>query len=869
MKLNFSTSNKKPSPLPIDELLPKIVDSLSTHRNLVLVAAPGAGKTTRVPPALLDSKLIRPPFSQILVLQPRRVAARATAARIAEERGVQLGDEVGYQVRFENRTSAQTRLRIVTEGILERMLTQDPELKGVGAVVLDEFHERSLHSDLSIALLRELQQSFRPDLMIIVMSATLETQKISRFLGDAPVIESAGRSYPVEVSYAEQSLTPASRPQQIVDEVMNALKRVREQNDDGRDILVFLPGAGEISRCVRRSAERFPDLVAVGLHGSLQAGEQDLALKASNKRRVIFSTNIAETSLTLDGVSTVIDSGLARILRCDPQFGMDRLELSRISKSSATQRQGRAGRQYPGRCHRLWTRHDQTQLEESIAPEIFRSDLAPTLLLLAEWGVQDFAKFPWFESPQKASFANATQLLVLLKSISPLGADQFAITPLGKNLLRWPAHPRWARVLEASVNQGFLREATQAVALLTEKDILRGDDSPVVEAHHDGSDLTWRLLLLQELEARSFQNRDPSVDAGAARNVARTASAIERLAARSHSAPSKTRDFAELHKTLLLGFADRVAKRRKGRDLEARMVGGRGLQISEKSVAKDSDLFICLDPREARIQGKLISLSEVLAPIEESWLREVLGAECIQTKRRLEWNAQQSRTVAWNERCFMDLPLSEATPSQPTSDESRSFAAKHLVEDFESFLQNRERESNLVKRLRWLAHQAPDLEWPTFSENAFFQKLILDFLELGAGGIDELPLESLVKTLLSTPQIRFLDTEAPASLTVPSASVIPIRYPSHPQDNPIVAVRLQEIFGLTVTPRLVRGQVPVTFELLSPGYKPVQTTSDLESFWTRGYVEVKRELRARYPRHSWPDDPLSAAPVAKGRPRRN
>src|SRR4051812_48365834 len=536
-------------PLPIDPHLPQIVNAVRQHRALVLVAEPGAGKTTRVPPALLRAGLLSREHPNVVMLQPRRVAARASAERIAEENAWELGREVGYHVRFERKISRDTRLRVLTEGILTRQMLDDPFLEGVGAVILDEFHERSLHTDVTAALLREVRQTVREDLVLVVMSATLDAEPVATFLGGAPVVRVPGRTFPVEISF----VTPVGErlPEQAAASVRAAVEEPfvpkrsagvspassaleEERGRDARatlkdDILVFLPGAEEIRRTMHRleALAGQHDLLLLPLHGSLPFDEQQRALRPSPKRKVILATNIAETSLTIDGVSTVIDSGYARIAGFDPRRGLDKLELTRISKASATQRAGRAGRTGPGRCIRLWTEREDRHLPAFEEPEVRRVDLCGTVLALHAWGKPDPRQFGWYEPPDERMLAAAERLLVMLGALTSESGGQ--ITALGRRMMDLPVHPRLARLLIEAATHGMLDDGATVAALLSEKDIVAratptGPFSPRAARERGDSDLTLRLALLAEAERDRFHHglRDRGIDPTAARQVVKT-----------------------------------------------------------------------------------------------------------------------------------------------------------------------------------------------------------------------------------------------------------------------------------------------------------------------------------------------------------
>jgi ATP-dependent helicase HrpB len=772
---------------------------------------------------------------------------------------------VGYQIRFENRTSAETRLRIVTEGILERRLLSDPYLDRVGCVIFDEFHERSLHGDLSLALLREVQQSARPDLRILVMSATLDSGQVSRYLGHAPVLNAKGRTFPVDIRYSDKSqpLNTGRQSPLVPSVVASVRKLVQDPPHDGGHILVFLPGTAEIRACHEglKPLASEADLELLSLHGSLSSEEQDRALRPSSRRKVILATNIAETSLTIDGVTSVVDSGLVRVFRNDPRFGAERLELQRISKDSAEQRAGRAGRQAPGRCLRLWSQHDQTQLAPHIEPEIFRVDLAPTLLILADWGVSDPRRFDWFEAPPESQLNSALQLL---KELGALDNDA-KITSRGRELLEWPLSPRLATLMLAARDQGLEYEGALLAALMSEKDILRRDFDVfrLVELSHTSeSDLLLRWHLVEALEQGTLRgSATQALDMGAVKQVQRVRDALVRTHMRSHQ--SETR----LMKLLLRAFPDRVCRRREAGSREARMVGGRGVLLEENSVVRDAEFFLALNPFEARTGGHLVARLSWASRIEEAWLRESFENE-VTLFRQVEWDEGLGKSSAFEEWRYRDLPLSERRPVAPSPHELRQILSERLRQDPVGLLNQNASAQRLLLRLEFLAKFMPELEWPAF-DSSFFGELLTEAVESGMDPLgDDSLFMSLVENRLSVSQRNALQREAPDKIQVPSGSLHRIEYFGG-EKNPMLSLRLQEIFGWARTPRLARGRVPLTLELLSPGFKPVQTTQDLESFWARGYAEVKKELRARYPRHSWPEDPLSAKAEAKGGRRRS
>lgn len=847
-------------PLPIDPSLPQILDALKEHRGLVLVAAPGAGKTTRVPPAIVASGVLEAANPNAIVLQPRRVAARSTAARIASERGWTLGREVGYQVRFERRASSATRLMIETEGILTRQILADPFLENVGAVVLDEFHERSLHSDLALALLREIRREVRPDLRIVVMSATLDAQPVARFLDDAPVIEVAGRTFPVEIGY--QDAARPTDPETIAGAVAEALN---DRSNQGH-ILVFLPGMAEIRRAAK-AVEPIADragAVVLPLHGSLPSDEQDRALRPSDRRKIILSTNIAETSLTIDGVTTVIDSGLARIARHDSSRGLDRLDLERISQASADQRAGRAGRTAPGRCVRLWSERRHAGLDPFDEPEVQRVDLCSTLLTLRSWGASDPGRFGWHEAPSADRIEAAESLLVRLGALDP---DWRAVTPLGARMLALPTHPRLARLLLAAADRGLLREGAALAALLSEKDIAeRGRIGG--GARRGASDLLGRLDLLAEAEASRFSPslRNRGVDPAAARQVAKVRDDLMRLASRLEKSGRHRTELDdddredELLKLLILAYPDRVTKRR-GAEETGVMVGGRGVRLAPESVVREGELFLSLDPREERRRGTLELRVSIAGEARLEWLEELIP-QSIRRARLTRYDDVRERVVSVHQLWYEDLLLREdpAPPADAREASAALFAA--LRPQAGAIFRDDPAAASWLARHEFVRLGVPELQWPAITDEALAEQL--EYLcqnKTKASEVREASKIPYMQGMLNPSQIRELDQSAPEALTIPSGRRVRLAY--EPGRQPVLSAKLQELFGWLETPKLARGRVPLLLELLGPNARPVQVTSDLKSFWTTTYAQVRRDLRGRYPKHPWPEDPLTARATAR------
>ena len=847
------------TPLPIDPLLPEVVARLRARRALVLIAPPGAGKTTRVPPAILAAGLLDPAHPALVMLQPRRVAARASARRIADENGWTLGEEVGYHVRFDRRIGPRTRLRVATEGILNRQLVADPFLDGVGAVVLDEFHERSLHTDLALAMLREVRETVRDDLIVVVMSATMDAGPVARFLGDCPILQAEGRAFPVAISHR-----PSPRPSSA-DAIAEALGSVAGDPTAAGDVLVFLPGAEEIRRAGRAIGPLAgrEGWAVLPLHGNLPAEDQDRALRPSDRRKVVLATNIAETSLTIDGVTTVIDSGQARQASFDPRRGLDRLELVRISRASAAQRAGRAGRTAPGRCVRLWSEREERGMAEVDVPEVLRVDLAATVLALHAWGQPDPSRFGWFEPPPADRLEAADALLAMLGALA-----EGRLTPTGRRLLALPVHPRLGRLLIASASDGFLREGAAMAALLAEKDIVppEAPGMPRRPTGRGSSDLLVRLDLLAEADRARFGPGAGrlGIDLAAARRVAQARDDLIRLGRRLPGAGASSRsepDEETMLRWVVLAYPDRVARRRGDRATGV-MVGGRGVRLAPESVVREAEFFVALDPREDRRAGALEARARVASAIRPEWL-EALFPDAIRVERTVRFDDDRRKVVGVSTTWYRDLALREDANAPVDPSEAAAALADHLRPRAASLFRADEAASTWLARLGLLRRALPEAGLPDLDDEALAD--VLATACHGKRGLDEVertPLVPLLRSRLTHAQARILDEQAPEALTVPSGNRIRLAY--EPDRPPVLAARLQELFGWTDTPRVASGRVPVLLHLLGPNFRPVQVTDDLRSFWTTAYFQVRKNLRARYPKHSWPDDPLAARAESKG-----
>ncbi len=832
------------APLPIDPLLPAVVDALARGSRVVLRAPPGAGKTTRVPGALLDAGVAGD--RRVLVLEPRRIAARAAAEFVARARGGRLGGEVGYRVRFEHQGGHATRLWFVTEGVFGRRLGDDPFLEDVGVVVLDEFHERHLQGDLALAVVRALQDDVRPDLKLVVMSATLATEALARHLPGATVLTSAGRAHPVAIGWAPPP--PRVRLAEHVATVVGDVLR------DPGDVLVFLPGAGEIRRVAALLRAR-RDVDVVPLHGDQPLDEQQRALRAGPRRRVILATNVAETALTVEGVAAVIDAGLARVARFDPRHGVDRLVVAPISRASAEQRAGRAGRLGPGRCVRLWSREEHAGRREHETPEIVRRDLARTVLELRAWGLHDAGALPWLDPPPPAALAHAEGLLVQLGAVEPATR---ALTPLGRRLLALPAAPRLARMTLEAERIGAGAAGAALAALAGERDVLaaaRPFGGGAADRPAGPSDLLVRLELFEEAARRGL-------GAGACQALGlepRAVRAVERARrqlARTLQAGGEATD-DQLLRCVLAGFPDRVCRRRTPGSARAVMVGGTGIALAPESVVREAEFFVAVDVEGGG--GRPEALVRLASAIERSWL-ERLFPGAVTTDDALVFDTARAAVLARRRVRYLDLVLEEAVRTEVDRAAAGTLLAEAVLADPALRARATDAGPGVLARLAFLARAMPELG------------LDVDALVAGAVRTCARNRRSVAELLQADPaaalhaqldhrQRAALAREAPPEFTLPSGRRAPIAYRA--DAPPVVAARIQELFGVTTTPRLAAGRVPLVVQLLAPNQRPVQVTDDLASFWAATYFDVRKQLRGRYPKHAWPDDPLTATPATR------
>jgi ATP-dependent helicase HrpB len=829
--------------LPIDDVLPAVVAALRDSTTLLLLAPPGSGKTTRVPPALLP---LLAPGQSVVVLEPRRLAARAAAARVATELGVELGGLVGYQVRGESRTSAATRICFVTEGVLVRKLVADPFLDGVGAVCLDEFHERHLEGDLALAMLAETRAEVRPDLRLCVMSATLDPAPLRAFLPGAATIAADGRLHPVAVVHLDRA---ADGP--LESTVRTAVERALGETSG--DVLVFLPGTGEIARCedaLQNLARRTGTLV-LPLHGRLELAEQDRAIRPQAQRKVVLSTNVAESSLTIAGVTAVVDTGLVRELRFDRGRGVDVLQLERISLASATQRAGRAGRTGPGRCYRLWTLGEERGMQRHALPDVQRIDLCGPTLLVRAFAGRDPRTFGWFEAPPGEALAAADRLL---QDLGAIDTGRGALTRFGQSLLALPLHPRLAAVVHAGRELGCAAAAATAAVLLSDVEQL---------GQREGADLHAATEAFLLAEARGFPDhlcREFGSSAWQARTLKATR---DRMLGSGDRRGDGARDTTLLSRCLLAGFPDRVALRQGGAEPRtATMVGGRGLLLPPGADGQDLVLALRLHEvgRQQRSKAVLtagLTLADLEA-VDPAALQHVVTAEL---------DAAQGRAIAVRQYRYRDLPLRAARGGELPDGAAATLLLPVLAAEPWRWLGEQKDLRRLLARLRWLAARSPELGLPAFDDAAVAAaalQLLGDRSDLRV--LRDAELGELLLAQLSPVQRRALQQGAPDRIELPSGRAAVVDYDA--PAGPTIAARLQEFFGLRAVGALAGGRVPVVLELLAPNHRPVQVTTDLPSFWTNVYPQVRRELSRRYPRHSWPEDPLAANPEARPQRRR-
>jgi ATP-dependent helicase HrpB len=837
-------------PLPVLAAMPHLLAALRDHSAAVLQAPPGAGKSTGVPLALLSQANYR---GKILMLEPRRIAARSVAQRMATTLREPVGQRVGYRTRLDTKVSKHTRIEVVTEGILTRMLQTDAALENISLVIFDEFHERSLQADLGLALCLDVQSSLRDDLKLLVMSATLDGATVARLLDNAPVVTSAGQSFPVSTHYRHASTAHRKlwNDQDIARDVATAIVRALDATTG--DLLVFLPGQGEIRRTLNylHEAQLPAQIQLLPLYGELPAADQDRAIQPARAgiRKIVLATNIAETSLTIDGIRVVIDSGLERRLRFDPVTGMNRLELLRISRASADQRRGRAGRTQDGVCYRLWSESEHESLSAHSVAEILESDLLPLALELATWGCHQADALRWLDAPPSAHFSQARDLLTLLGALDEHGR----ITAHGRSMAQLGTHPRLAHMLLKARELNLAALAIEIAALLSERDLLRS------RSRHRDVDLRSRI---EALHGANLADHD--TDNATRQRVQRSA---EQLARQLQVAAPRSNggQLHEVGRLLAFAYPDRIAQKRSDSG-GYRLSNGRGATLTDaQSLGQAAYLVIAqLDDaeREARIQ--------LAAPVELNELQSDF-ADAISQQARIEWNSRDAVVTAVHERSLGALILDSRRIDNPDSEQVLQALLKGLRElGLSAFTWTPAAHALRTRMLFAHRHdrRAPQ-PWPAVDDVSLLSDLEVWLAPWLPGStrlnqLAQVNIHEALLALLDWNQQQRLNEIAPTHIDVPSGSQIALNYDG---DIPTLSVRLQEVFGMLATPRVGGGAVPVLMELLSPARRPVQVTQDLASFWARGYHEVKKDLKGRYPKHYWPDDPLQAQATARAKPR--
>ncbi|WP_194775852.1 ATP-dependent helicase HrpB [Pararhodonellum marinum] len=812
--------------LPVTEIIPEAREHLAKTNTLILNAPPGAGKSTLLPLAFLEESWLK--NKKILMLEPRRLATKTIAERMAELLGENTGDQVGYRIRFEQKIGPKTRIEVLTEGILTRMLHQDNALEEVGMVIFDEFHERNLHGEVAMALCREAQQILRPDLRILVMSATLDMPQLAELL-QSPVIVSKGKQYPVELIYT------GSNDEWLMPE-MTAKTILQAAKEKTGDILAFLPGQGEIKKCEAILRKELPDFSIHPLYGQLSNRQQTQAIlpRKDGKRKVVLATSIAETSLTIEGISVVVDSGFGRNPRFDPKSGLSKLVTQRISQDSADQRAGRAGRLGPGTCYRMWTKATQASMQPFRNPEILEADLTALVLDMLQWGIQDIQKMSWLTPPPSGNLAQAMDTLEQLQAV-----ENGKITLHGKEVHALPCHPRIAHMLIKASASDQLALATDVAALMEERDPM-GSEA--------GVDMNLRIEQLRRVRKENLQVK-------AFQKIEKVAASYRKM----FGIAADNRPFDPFETGVLLAYAypERIASARPGNNAQFQLANGKLAMMGHRDdLAHESWIAIAhVDARDG--VGKIF----LAAPLNPKDLLPLVKEKEILTWDTRKGGLQASKDLRIGSIVLQSKPITHIPEKELDQILSTTLKAEgaHLL-DFNEAVTQFQYRVNALKIWR------PEENWPDFQTNALLENTLEWLAPYWQGvrkneALKKLPLEEILFHSLSPEQQKALHRLAPEKIEVPSGSKVRLQYAPDGQ-TPVLAVRLQELFGMQETPRVNGGQVPVLIHLLSPGFKPVQVTGDLKSFWQNTYFEVRKELKRRYPKHYWPDDPLQAEAVS-------
>ena len=856
--------------LPIYEIEAELLAGIRAHRRIIVSAPTGSGKSTQVPQMLLNHGLLG--NGQVVILQPRRLATRLLAARVASERKSELGREVGYQIRFENVTSPQTRIRFVTEGVLLRQIVQDPKLSGVAALIFDEFHERHLYGDITLARALDLQEKERPDLQILVMSATLDAARLEEYLKPCRVVESQGRTYSVDIRY---SATPGyidKRP--IWDQAAEAFSNFVQSAAEG-DVLIFMPGGFEISQTIEavRHTDESRGFILLPLHGELPPNDQDAAVARYDKRKVVVSTNVAETSLTIDGIRCVIDSGLARIPRYDPYRGINTLLIEKISQASADQRAGRAGRTAPGICMRLWSREEHGHRPQQELPEIKRLDLSEVVLTLKAAGVEDLRNFRWLEPPEDQALSHAEELLTDLGALSRADGtpsvsshatritQHASITPTGRKMLAFPLHPRYARMLLAAQDYGCVYQACLVAALTQGRDLLlRNIDKATASDREDllgdkaGSDF-WILMRAWTYASRNQYRVDAcrrlGIHAVTARQVGPLFQQFLDIAKREglEAAPREIQDEA-LHKCILIGFSDRVGRRVDSGTLRCELVHGRRGTLARESVVHNSNLLVAAEIREVEGKDKTVNTILSLATVvEQKWLQELFPDD-IAGAPRVFYDGTTKRVYAEEQLRFRDLVIGTRRVDPPPVDPAAKLLAEEVIAGRLVLNDWDHAAEQWILRLNLLSQWCPELALPPINDDD--RRHLIEQICHGAFGykdIKDKPVKGILKAWLSPAQQDLLDKHAPERLNLSNGKTPKISYELG--NPPHIALRIQELYDVNTTPKIAMGRVPVLLHVLAPNMRPVQITQDLAGFWREHYPRLKQELQRKYPKHEW------------------
>ncbi len=843
--------------LPVRDLEDDLAAAFRENSRLILEAPTGSGKSTQVPQILLEQGFCRE--GEVVILQPRRLAARMLASRVARERGVALGDEVGYQIRFDRKASARTRIRFVTEGILLRQIMDTPGLPGVAAILFDEFHERHLFGDLTLARAVQVQEERRPDLKLAVMSATLDRTAIEAYLSPCRTLRSEGRTYPVETGY----LLPSAKPHQHPPWELAAreLDRLVREGTEG-DALVFMPGAYEIQRTLRaiEGCGSLKSFAAFPLYGDLPPNAQDAALAPCDRRKIVVATNVAETSLTIDGIRIVVDSGLARTARFDPHRGINTLLVEKISRASADQRTGRAGRTAPGHCLRLWTQDDHLHRPAAELPEIKRLDLAETVLTLKNSGIDNLETFPWVEAPEPVALERAQRLL---RELGALEAGSGRLTETGRAMAAFPVHPRYSRMLIAAREYGCVPEIALIAALTQTRDLLERRVGERTEARRDDrlgeeteSDFFAQIRAWNHAAKHRFsvdECREVGVHAGVARQTAQVYRHFLGIArntdpdTKEHRAPSEA-----VRRCLLLGFSDQVARRAARGTAQYEMVHGRRGALARDSVVRDAPLLVASEVREVQTGGRGSEVAVRLGlatAVAESWLEELFPGDC-RTERVVRFDPSTRRVVGEEQRFFRDLVLHTKPVEEPPLEEAAFLLADEVLAGRCPLKHWDYAVEQWIARLNRLAAWMPELELPPIAPDD--RKALIEQIVYGARGYKEIkdrPVLPTVKGWLAPEQEALLDHYAPQTVALPRGRKVKIVYSE--SEPPVLSARVQDLYDLEENIRIADGRVELLVHVLAPNQRPVQITSDIAEFWKTSYPSIKKQLQGRYPKHEW------------------